>query len=142
MVDQLMLALPIVVGLLGTLFAVLERGWKRFKEEQSQNPDLKFGGAYLLNFLVSTGASATLVMTIIPAVVAGVTDVKAEALAALVILQFGFGYTSAYTILSKMNTSTERKLELLQAKAKLSDAEVGKLDATADNTKLVGKPDK
>jgi hypothetical protein len=142
MADEIMIAVPIILGLIGVLVAIVDRGYLRYKEEQSQNPDLKFGGAYLLNFLITTGASSAIIITVIPGLLAGLADVNAGTTAATAILQLVLGYTLAYTMLSKLNTGTERKIELLQARSKLTKTELGSLDHTKDETKILGKPDK
>ena len=109
MADPITLGVPIVVGLIGVLFAILDRGYGRYLEQKKEDPTLKFGGPYLLNFLVSTGISSVIVVTIIPALITGLGTAP-EVTVAASILQFVLGYTTAYTALSKMNTSTERKL--------------------------------
>lgn len=136
MVDEISLAGPIVLGLIGVLVAVLDRGYLRFKEEQINKPELKFGGAYLVNFLISSGASAAIIITVIPSLVSGLGSVTGTGAAAVSILQLILGYTLAYTMLSKLNTSTERKIMVFSAEKKLGKQAQG-LDKTADTTSLM-----
>lgn len=136
MVDAVATGVPLLVGLIFVAWAVLERGYKRYLEEKANQPDLKFGGAYLLNFVITTGVSAVVITTIIPGLIAGLSDVPAEITVTAIILQAILGYTTAYTILSKMNTGTEKKLEIAAAKKKLGKGTT--LDHTKDDTKLPG----
>jgi len=104
--------LPILVGLVFVAFAVLERGYKTFLEAKKVDTTLKFSGAYLLNLLVSTGVTSVIIMAVVPAVLTGIGSATQEITFAAIILQAVLGYTTAYTILDKMNKSTETKVEV------------------------------
>ena len=104
-------SIPLIVGLIGVLVAVLERGYKRYLEEKKLNPELKFDGAYMLNLLVSAGIGTALVATVIPALITAVQgQVPTEVTVASLFLNFILGYTTTYRILDAMNTSTDNKL--------------------------------
>lgn len=113
MADAIAVGIPLIVGLVGVLFAILDRGYGRYLEEKKTNPDLKFGSMYLLNLLVSTGIGAVVVTVVLPAVVSAIGESENPAITVVVVVtNFVLGYSTTYTALSKMNTSTERKLEV------------------------------
>lgn len=110
MADAITTSIPLIVGLVGVVLALLDRGYGRFLEEQKLDPTIKFGGVYLLNFFVSGGIGAVLVTAIIPGLVSGLATITIETIVTAAVLQIALGYSLTYTALSKMNTSTERKL--------------------------------
>lgn len=111
---------PIVAGIIGILLAVLQRGYIRFTEEKKEHPEIKFGGIYLLNMVMSAGGIGLFITGIVPALFAGliaIPDVDATALTAYgIITNAGMGYGLTYAALSLANTSTERKMALAAAK--------------------------
>ena len=117
--------IPLIIGLVGVAFAVLERGYKRFLEQQKLEPDLKFGGTYMLNLLISTGIGTALVAGVIPTVITemGTVDQITELTLASIFLNFILGYSVTYRILDALNTSTDRKIELAEIEAQKVKAE-------------------
>lgn len=117
--------IPLIIGLVGVAFAVLERGYKRFLEQKKLEPDLQFGGTYMLNLLISTGIGTALVAGVIPTLITemGTVDEVAELTLASIFLNFILGYTVTYRILDALNTSTDRKIELAEIEAKEAEAE-------------------
>ena len=109
MAELISASLPIIVGLIFVAIAVLERGYKTFLDAKKVDPTIKFGGAYLLNLLVTTGASSAIVIAVIPALLTGLGTVPAEITLSAIILQAILGYETAYRILDGLNTSTEKK---------------------------------
>ena len=110
--------IPLIIGLVGVAFAVLERGYKRFLEARNAEPGLKFGGTYMLNFILSTGIGTALVTAVIPTLVTqitGETDMALPVTVGAILLNFILGYTVTYRILDALNTSTDKKLELAEA---------------------------
>ena len=109
MAELISASLPIIVGLIFVAIAVLERGYKTFLDAKKVDPTIKFGSAYLLNLLVTTGASSAIVIAVIPALLTGLGTVPAEITLSAIILQAILGYETAYRILDGLNTSTEKK---------------------------------
>jgi hypothetical protein len=106
--------IPLVVGLIGVAFAVLERGYKTYLEAKKSNPTLKFDAAYMLNLLISTGVGTALVATVIPTLITELTG-QTTALPITIgglILNFILGYTVTYRILDALNNSTDKKMEI------------------------------
>lgn len=116
MAEVITTAVPIIVGLIFVALAVLERGYKQYLEAKKTDATLKFGGAYMLNLLVSTGVTSVIIITIIPALLSGLTSVPTELTLSAVILQAILGYTVAWTTLDKLNTGTEKKEEIAALK--------------------------
>ena len=111
--------IPLVIGLIGVAFAVLERGYKRFLEARKADPTIKFGGTYMLNFILSTGIGTALVTAVIPTLVSqitGETQIALPVTVGAILLNFILGYTVTYRILDALNTSTDKKLELAEVK--------------------------
>ena len=109
--------IPLVIGLIGVAFAVLERGYKRFLEARKAEPTIKFGGTYMLNFILSTGIGTALVTAVIPTLVTqitGETDITLPVTVGAILLNFILGYTVTYRILDALNSSTDKKLELAE----------------------------
>jgi hypothetical protein len=100
-------AIPILVGLIFVGWAVLERGYKTFLEARKVDPTIKFSGAYMLNLLISTGVSSVVIITIIPTLLNGLNSIPVGITVSTLILQAILGYETAYTILDKLNKSTE-----------------------------------
>lgn len=102
--------IPIIVGLVFVGLAVLQRGYKTFLQEKKTNPDIKFDGTYMLNFWVSTGIAGAIV-TIIPPLLTTLLPSNAGPITLYsIIVNAVLGYTTAWTALDQMNTSTENKL--------------------------------
>ena len=107
--------IPLIIGLLGVAFAVLERGLKLYLEAKKADPTLQFGGAYMLNLLISTGIGTALVTTVIPTLVTqiqGATEINVPVTVGSLLLNFILGYTVTYRILDALNNSTDKKLEI------------------------------
>ena len=126
MVDAASLAAgPLIAGIIGIALAVLQRGYIRFREEQKEHPDIKFGGVYLLNMVMAAGGVGLFITGVVPALFSGlaaIPDVNAQALTAYgIVTQAGLGYGLTYAALSTANTSTERKAESSAAKNIMSD---------------------
>lgn len=110
--------IPLIIGLVGVAFAVLERGYKTFLEQKKADPTIKFGGAYMLNLLISTGVGTALVTGVIPTLVNQLTGQAGEELpitVGAILLNFILGYTVTYRILDALNNSTDKKLEIAEA---------------------------
>ena len=108
--------IPLIVGLVGVAVAILERGYKRFLEERKEKPDLKFGGVYMLNLLVSAGAGTIIVTAIIPALIGAISEqVGTYTGVAAIFINLGLGYGLTYRFLDGLNTSTDKKMELAEA---------------------------
>lgn len=110
-------SVPLVIGLVGVAFAILERGYKLYLEAKKADPTLKFGGAYMLNLLISTGVGTALVTTVIPTLVnqlQGQTDMVLPVTVGSLLLNFILGYTVTYRILDALNNSTDKKLALAE----------------------------
>lgn len=103
--------IPVIVGLIGLSLALLERGYKRFLDEKKEQPDLKFGLAYLVNMLVAGGGSAVLV-GIIPALLTQLGDMPTTISIVVLGQQFLLGYLTAYRALDGLNKRTDDKVEL------------------------------
>ena len=106
--------IPLIIGLVGVAIAVLERGYKRYLEQKKLEPGLKFGGAYMLNLIISTGVGTALVAGVIPTVISQIltnTDVNIPVTTGAILLNFILGYTVTYRILDGLNSSTDHKLE-------------------------------
>jgi len=104
--------IPFVVSMIGLAIAIVERGWKRFKDEQATNPQLKFNTAYLLNMLLTAGGVGTL-LSVISAVIASLTSGETSLEVTLVAIasQFALGYLLAYRILDAFNNRTDKTIE-------------------------------
>jgi len=104
--------IPIIIGLIAVVVAVLERGYKSFLEKKAVDPKLKFDSAYLLNMLITGGAMVVIVTVIVPAVL---TQIQANPDTALtfagVALNFVLGYATTYRILDGLNDSTKTRIE-------------------------------
>jgi cystathionine beta-lyase/cystathionine gamma-synthase len=112
--DQINIIIPILVGLGAVAFAILERGYKRFLDEkkiaEAEGRTLKFDLAYLINMIVTAGVTSGFV-AIIPVLVETVGQPNEVTFVSL-LLTAATGYTTAYTILDKMNTKTDVKIEV------------------------------
>ena len=105
--------LPIIVGLIAVGAAILERGYKTFLEKRKEDPELKFDGAYLLNILVSTGTSVTIVTGVLPAVITELTGQSTVPVTiGSILLNFVLGYAVTYRILDALNNSTSNKIAI------------------------------
>ena len=120
MAVESLVSIPIIIGLLGVVIAVLERGYKTFLEKKVTEPDLKFNSAYLLNILISGGTIATLIISVLPLVL---TEINANEVVTLgsAILVFVVGYGSTYRVLDGFNNRTELKIEAQEAQAQLEE---------------------
>lgn len=111
--------IPLVVGLVGVGYAVLERGYKRYLEQKKIDPSIKFDATYMLNLLVSTGVGTTIVSTIVPALLAALQtmgqQVNLYTGIAAILINFGLGYGLTYRILDGLNNSTDKKMEIAEA---------------------------
>jgi hypothetical protein len=102
--------IPIVVGLVFVAIAVLQRGYKTYLTEKKTNPSITFDAAYMLNFWVATSAS-TAIVGIVPTLLTTLLgDTSAAITFYSIILNAILGYTTAWTALDQMNTSTENKI--------------------------------
>ena len=112
--DELNVIIPILVGLGAVAFAILERGYKRFLDEkkiaEAEGRTLKFDAAYMINMVVTAGVTSGFV-AIIPILVESV-GTPAQITFVSLLLTAATGYTTAYTILDKMNTKTDTKIEV------------------------------
>lgn len=105
-------AAPYIIGLFVVAIAVLERGYKTFLEKKEQEPELKFSASYLLNFWVSAGIG-TIVATLVPTLIASIANTANEGITlASVAITAALSYLSAYTALDKLNTGTEKAIEV------------------------------
>ena len=112
--------IPLIIGLVGVAFAVLERGYKTFLEVKKTDPTLKFDAAYMLNLLISTGVGTALVTAVIPTLITQITNQTNTELpitVGAIILNFILGYAVTYRILDALNTSTDRKMEIADTTA-------------------------
>jgi hypothetical protein len=111
-IDEIIIAIPIIVGLVGVSLAILERGYKRFLDARKEDPTLKWDSSYLINILVSSGGSAAIIAGVIPALTEQLGDVTAPITVISVIGNFALGYLLTYRVLDGLNNATERKTEL------------------------------
>jgi hypothetical protein len=108
--------IPLIVGLAGVAFAVLERGYKTYLEQKKLDPSIRFSPTYMLNLLISTGAGTVIVSVIVPALMSAISASVSEPITiytgiGAIIVNFGLGYGLTYRILDGLNTSTDRKME-------------------------------
>jgi hypothetical protein len=105
--------LPLIIGIIGVAFAILERGYKAYLDQKKVDPSIKFGGSYMLNLLISTSVGTAVVTTVIPTLVTQLTgSTEVPLTVGALFLNFVLGYTITYRILDALNTSTDRKLEV------------------------------
>jgi len=107
--------IPLVIGLIGVAFAILERGYKTFLEAKKTDPAIKFDAAYMLNLLISTGVGTALVTAVIPTLVtqiSGQTTSEIPVTVGAILLNFILGYSVTYRILDALNNSTDKKLTI------------------------------
>ena len=109
--------IPLIIGLIGVGFAILERGYKTYLEQKKLEKDLKFGAPYMLNLLISTGVGTALVTAVIPTLITqiqGQTEAELPVTVGALLLNFILGYTVTYRILDALNNSTDKKMELAE----------------------------
>jgi hypothetical protein len=115
--EQLVIAIPILVGLAAVGLAMLERGYKRYLEEkkiaEAEGKTLTFDMAYIVNMVVSTGVSSAII-SVIPVLVEQIGK-PTEITFVSLLLNAILGYTTAYTVLDKMNQKTDSKIETAKA---------------------------
>jgi hypothetical protein len=110
--------IPLVIGLIGVAFAILERGYKTYLEARKVDPAIRFDSAYMLNLLISTGVGTALVTAVIPTLVTqitGQTNTELPITVGAILLNFILGYTVTYRILDALNTSTDKKMEIAES---------------------------
>ena len=109
---NLLSAAPYIVGLFVVAVAVLERGYKTFLEKKAQEPELEFNSTYLLNFWVSASVGVV-VATLVPTLIGTIANtVDTGVTLASIVITAAISYLAAYTALDKLNTGTEKALEI------------------------------
>ena len=117
MAVESLVSIPIIIGLLGVVIAILERGYKTFLEKRATEPNLKFNSAYLLNILISGGSMVVIITAVLPAVLSEIAAAPAGPLTlGAAVLVFIVGYGATYRILDGLNNRTELKLEVDELK--------------------------
>lgn len=117
-IDQVMVAVPLVVGLIGVGLAVFERGYKRFLDAKKEDPSLTWDNSYLINILISAGGMAAIIAGVIPALVEMVPETSTPLTLVSLIGNFLGGYLGTYRILDGLNNTTEQKVKLAAAARK------------------------
>lgn len=106
-------SIPIIVGLVAVVAAVLERAYKTFLEKRVEDPKLQFSPAYLLNALISSGIGVAVVTAVIPALITELTGSQTLPVTlASIIVNFTLGYAITYRFLDGLNNSTSKQLEV------------------------------
>lgn len=116
-IDELIIAIPLIVGLIGVSLAVFERGYKRFLDAKKEDPSLVWDNSYLVNILISAGGMAAIIAGVIPALVEMVPDPTTPLTLVSLIGNFLGGYLGTYRILDGLNNTTEQKIKLAAAAA-------------------------
>lgn len=110
-IDEIILAVPIVLGLVGVGLAVAERGYKRYLDAKRENPALTFDSSYLINILISSGGMSAIIAGVIPTLTEQLGEVTTPITVISVIGNFALGYLATYRILDGLNNVTEQKIQ-------------------------------
>lgn len=113
-IDELIIAIPLIVGLVGVSLAVLERGYKRFLDAKKEDPTLTWDNSYLVNILISAGGMSAIIAGVIPALVEMIPEISTPVTLVSLIGNFLGGYLGTYRILDGLNNATEQKIHAAQ----------------------------
>lgn len=116
-IDELIIAVPLLIGFVGVGLALFERGYKRFLDARKEDPSLKWDNSYLINILISAGGMSAIIGGVIPALIEQIPDVNTPITIISLIGNFGTGYLLTYRILDGLNNMTEQKIEIARLKA-------------------------
>ena len=114
-IEEIVLAVPIFLGLVGVGLAVAERGYKRYLDAKKEDPTLTFDSSYLINILISSGGMAAIIAGVIPTLTEQLGEVTTPITVVSVIGNFALGYLATYRILDGLNNITEQKVKLPEA---------------------------
>ena len=135
--DPVIVGIPIAVGLIFVAFAVLERGYKRFLVEkkivEAEGKTIEFDLAYIVNMIVSSGISISII-SVLPTLLDQI-GTPTEITVGSLILNAILGYTTAYTVLDKMNQKTDSKNETVAEIKKTNASKAAAAAAKTDSTK-------
>lgn len=122
-VDELIIAIPLVVGLVGISLAVGERGYKRFLDAKKEDPSLVWDNSYLINILISAGGMSAIIAGVVPTLIEMIPDISTPMTIASLIGNFLGGYLGTYRILDGLNNSTEQKIHMAAKNATIEAQE-------------------
>jgi hypothetical protein len=114
-IEEIVFAVPIVVGLIGVGLAIFERGYKRYLDAKQEDPTLTFDHSYMINILISSGGMAAVIGGVIPALTEQIGDITTPITVISVLGNFGLGYLLTYRVLDGLNNATEQKIKLAEA---------------------------
>ncbi len=110
-------SIPIIVGLVAVVAAVLERAYKTFLEKRVEDPKLQFSPAYLLNALISSGVGVAIVTAVIPTLITELTGSESLPITlASIVINFSLGYAITYRFLDGLNNSTSKQIQVQELK--------------------------
>lgn len=125
MANEFMLALPIIVGLLGVGLAIFDRGWREYVTAKRNDPTIThFSADYMVNLIVTAGGVGAFFGAVIPLIIGSMTALPPEGIFIWTFTQIWGGYTSAYTILDKLNTPIETKTALRKLREAVANGDI------------------
>jgi hypothetical protein len=122
-IDQVIVAIPLFVGLVGVGLAVFERGYKRFLDARKEDPTLKWDNSYMINILISAGGMSAIIAGVIPVLMEMIPDVVTAITVVSLVGNFFGGYLGTYRILDGLNNSTEQKTQLAKKNSIIAEQE-------------------